>query len=435
MYKIILTFAVMCNLAAFHSATHAQFLKNLKDKVNETIDNANDANDVKYERASYENFKQWKPAKNFTEAFEKYNLEVGDMDFDLSGSEERSKAMSTEYDKWSKHIYLFDAKTANVYNTHNQKGLVGAYTVTGNIVEIKNASGAVTKFEVLQKGKNYCFRVNTPSGVGYLSMIRQPKSDIEKTDAEFATFVHLTHISKLNNKPYYVLRNFKNGVGNHIIKDNKLRYTEIIDRSYSRTDITFIEFPVESIKLETMKPSRNSTNVYLEFEVDGNYEVERHLAGQDKIEISKIDKVYKTELGYGSTDNLKAFIDLIARNANAAQKAKYDGIKSKLAADIKKIDTELAAEIARIEQANQRSSEAAKEKFVTITLVNKKLSKFDVEEIPTNGECTYQSYTFRADEKQRTITFCVGSTVKIKNGKTLFVAKKADNGTQFLIWD
>lgn len=440
---VFLSLSFFCMLAVSNNA-NAQLLKKLKQKLenaaaapggssNDAVDNGSGGN---YELASYENLKKWKPAKNVEAALAKYKFEVGDMEFDLEDAAARSKAKTAEYNKWAKIVLLFDAATGKVFNQYKSvsSSINGSYTVADNKIEIKNGNGTV--FEVLEKGKNYCFKVTTSQGTGYLSMVSQDKTKLDKEDAELASAVQLTYTSKFNNKEYYVLsgpnvvsaRNDSYSMTYSDITKNKFRYTYIEEHTYTAEDIIFTEFPVEKIKTETFKAVRTSNATYLDFELDGEYDIEKHIQRDNKITIKKTEKVFRVYVGFDASASAKHLAELIVQSSTAAQKAKYDKIKAGFEQSI----TAMKYEEGAAERAAKASNGAAKENLASITVRSRKNYEFTIEEIPAAGSgCSYQTYTFRTNGTYKFITFCVGSTVKIKGGQTLFVVKKSDNGTEY----
>jgi DNA helicase HerA-like ATPase len=212
------------------------------------------------------------------------------------------------------------------------------------------------------------------------------------------------------------------------VTKNKFRYTYIEEHTYTAEDIIFTEFPVEKIKTETFKAIRTSNATYLDFELEGEYDIENHIQREGKITIKKTNKIFRTYVGFDASANAKRLAELIVQNSTAAQKAKYEKIKGGFEQSIAAMKFEEEA----AERAAKASSGAAKENLASITVRSRKDYEFTIEEIPAAGSgCRYKTYTFRTNGTYKFLTFCVGSTVKIKDGQTLFVVKKSDNGTEF----
>ncbi len=442
MKKIL--FGVVLLTSMVSQNANAQLFKKLKEKINNAatsgaVDN-NTSSDSELERVEYETIKQWKPAKDFASSIANNKYKLERMVFDIADYNQRFDAQDAEFNaNWSNSTFLFEADNKFFDNSYNRgKANSGTYTLTGNLVETRSNTGGGKKFEVLQKGKNFCFKIQTSKGTGYITVRTIPKTDVEKKDASFASNITRTITSKLNNKNYYIVggdnalgaRNDAYSNTYYYIANKIFRSTYIEEHSYTDDDIIFTEFPVEKIKTETFKAIANSTSTFLEFELDGTYDVENHIQKNGKLTVTKTNKIFSAYVGFRAANSAKNLADLIIKNGSADQKAKYEKIKN----NFEKTITALKSAELTDERASNAANNAARENMATITLKNQK-GKFDIEEIPAAGNknCTYQSYTFRGDETQRTITFCIGSTVKIKGGEVLFTVTKAQQNSTYTI--
>ena len=440
MKKLPIYLATIICLTFICTNANAQLLKKLKEKVNAAAaGNSNNAESQGdgYEIVTYENISKWKSAKDFTSAIANYKFKPERMEFDLPDFSQRTQKADAEYTpNWHTSIFIFEANnTFFDQSPYRGKANSGTYTLTGNTVEVKNNSGG-KKFEVLQKGKNYCFKIQTNSGTGYISIKLIPKTDIEKQDASFATNITNTLKSKFNNKDYYIVsgenatsaRNSAYSETNYYITNKKLRSTYTEKHNYTPEDIIYTELPVEKIKVSTIMASRNSTSTYLEFELDGTYEIENHIQADNKLTITKTPKVYKAYVGFNAADNAKRLAEIIAKNGTATQQAEYNKIKG----GFEKLIASLKAEENAEAKASKAATNAARENLAGIQIYNKKGYEVTIEEIPVANAkgCEYKSYKIKTD---KTITFCVGSTIKIKGGETLFTVSKSQDGSTYYI--
>ncbi len=438
MKKLII--AITCT-TLFCTTANAQLLKRLKEKVANaasgvsTANNNSDSEGSGYERVDYETISKWKPAKDFAASIADNKFHLESMVYDLPDFSKRLNLADNEFiANWNASTYLFGLNN-NFFDQNPYKKNNGSYTLTGNVVEVKNNSGG-KKFEVLQKGKNFCFKIQTNAGTGYISVKTIRRTDIEKQDASFATNILRTIKSNFNNKDYFIVsgdnattaRNSAYSETNYYITNKKLRSTYTEKHNYTPEDIIYAELPIEKIKISTITATRNTTSTFLEFELDGIYDIENHIQADKKISIAKTAKIYKAYVGFNAADNAKKLADIIVKNASTSQQAEFNKIKNGFDKQIAKLKAEETLE----ELASKNATTAEREKLAGIQLYNKKGYEITIEEIPSSNAngCTYKSYKIKSD---KTITFCLGSTVKIKGGETLFTVTKSQDGTSYYI--
>ena len=205
--------------------------------------------------------------------------------------------------------------------------------------------------------------------------------------------------------------------------ENKI-LVSVLMTSYNRAN--FIAAAIESVLAST----------YTNFEfiicddcsTDGTYEIENHIQADNKLTITKTPKVYKAYVGFNAADNAKRLAEIIAKNGTATQQAEYNKIKGAFEKLIASLKVEENAE----ERASKAATNAARENLAGIQIYNKKGYEVTIEEIPASNAkgCEYKSYKIKTD---KTITLCVGSTVKIKGGETLFTVTKSQDGTTYYI--
>ncbi len=401
--------------------TNAQgLLKKLKDKVNNAATGNSSSNNESY-----------------VEQFAKKKYKA-----DATLKEENYEKASKLYGKLQKtfsHNVFFDAdNTFHFISSENKVVTTGNYTLDNNKLKLTsptlNAEGKLYTSSKEDEGV-VLFSFEHEGNELILRMYPYDKTEVEKLGRNAAKASRHSFYSQHNKKTYFISND---GVSLQYLGSDEYKFLDVVNGTHlykyhikehnqmSPADADILKIPLSSLQMANFKLTKPGGNMVITIPYKGESEIELHEPNELKI---------KKETGAlsFSSDNastISSITDLIVKSVSTSQRNEFDTkVKATYITSRNKFEKEIAAENAKQKALDDKKREI----LVTKMINNRRGYRLQIEVItPASAPCgaSYATYDF-IERGFKTLTFCVGSTIKIKGGEVLFIAEKSKDGGSY----
>lgn len=400
----------------------AQLLKKLKEKVNNASTGSSSSNGGSY-------------SEQFAKKKYKVDAYLQEENF------EKANKLNSKLQKIFSHTLFFDAdNTFYFINSEKQVVLTGNYTLDNNKLKFTsptfNAEGKLYTSSREDEGVIF-FPFNYEGDELKLRMYPYNKTEVESLGRNAAKGSQHSFYSQHNKKTYFISND---AVSPQYQGSDKFEFLDVVNgthlykyyinehNSMSPADATITKIPLSSLQMGNFKLTRSGSFMIISIPYSGESEVEEHEPKELKVKKQTGALVLESLNG----TSIAMLTDLIVKSVNTSQRNEFNTtVKANYLALKDKFEKEIAAADAK----QKISGDKKREHLVSRTFGNSRNYTLEVEVItPADAPCGafYGKYSF-IKGGNKMLTFCVGSTIKIKGGEVLFIADKSQDRTSYNI--
>lgn len=420
MKKLFIALITFLSFTLIFANANAQLLKKLKDKVNNAATGSTSSS-----------------SESYSDQFAKKKYKAG-----ATLKEENYEKASKLYSKLQKtfsHNVFFDAdNTFHFINSENKVVITGNYTLDKNNLKLTspnfNAEGKLYTSSKEDEGVVF-FPFEYEGDELLLRMYPYNKTEVEALGRNAAKGSRHSFYSQHNKKTYFISND---GVSLQYLGSDEFMFLDVVNGSHlykyhirehnsmSPADADISKIPLSSLQMANFKLTKSGGNMVISIPYNGESEIELHEPNELKIKKETGALTFVSD----NTSTINDITDLIVKSISESQRNEFNTkVKATFIASRNKFEKEIAAE-----NANQKALDDKKREILVTKMINNRRGyRVQIEVItPASAPCgaSYATYDF-IERGFKTITFCVGSTIKIKGGEVLFIAEKSKDGGSY----
>jgi antitoxin component of MazEF toxin-antitoxin module len=354
---------------------------------------------------------------------------------------EKANKLNSKLQKTFSHTLFFDAdNTFHFVNSEKKVVITGTYTLDKNKLKFTsptfNAEGKLYTSSKEDEGVVF-FPFEYEGDELYLRMYPYNKTEVEALGRNAAKGSRHSFYSQHNKKTYFIGNDAESL---QYLGSDEFKFLDVVNgthiyiyhiREYNGmrpAEATIAKIPLSSLQMANFRISKPNNSMVVNIPYSGQSEIEVHESEELKIKNETGGLTFSSN----NKQTINAITDLIVKSVSAAQRNEFNTkVKASFTALRDKFAKEIAEENARQEVLNKQK----REHLVSRMINNDRGYEIKLEVItPANAPCGafMETYTF-IKSGFKNLTFCVGSTIKIKGGEVLFIAEKSQDGKTYSI--